>query len=89
MTAENYPAPYAVPYIVGTPAAKLEDCNLDEGAVREFTDGTFAYEHETFQAYYDAEGNLTSYYYGNLEGTKIVEYDVDGNLLLPISTLTA
>lgn len=80
-TADNYPAPYAVPFVLNRPAAKLEDVDLSEGELLELDDGNTIFLMDYVSAFYDEDGNLYEYGYTDKEENKFVQYDVNDVLL--------
>ncbi|MGN0972910.1 MAG: hypothetical protein ACI4OY_13210, partial [Aristaeellaceae bacterium] len=77
LTAENYPAPYAEPYIVARPSETVDGLDPNVGELAELEDGTFLYWNDTIDAAYDANGNLEYYSYSNMEGNVAVQYSAD------------
>ena len=78
---ENYPAPYAAPFILRRPAQNLQDADLAAGLLYPMDDGTAYYVSDTVTGYYDQNGALISYFYNNIDGTKYVEYSADDQLM--------
>ena len=81
LTLDEYPAPYAIPYVLYKPSENLADLDTTEGDLYELEDGSCWFSSETIDAIYNADGKLVSYSYGNLEGTKYVTYDANDVLL--------
>ena len=81
LNAENYPAPYAVPYVLYKPSADLKDLDTTEGELYELEGGNYYYWSGAVEAVYDADGKLESYSYINLEGNKSVTYDANDVLI--------
>lgn len=81
LTLDEYPAPYAVPFVLNRPAAKLEDVDLNEGELLDRDDGTKIFWTDYVSALYDEDGNLYEYSYTDKESNKFVRYDVNDVLL--------
>jgi len=79
----GYTAPYVAPFQINAPAAKVENVDLSKIDLEVLEDGTYYYYDGDVNAWYDEDGNLSRYFYFNLEGNEEYQYHFapNGNLV--------